>query len=108
MPPIPTTEIAPRPRKARGVKADAAATGERVAFALRSLARRGVLTAKATRKVSARLDPGLIEAARLKLGRGTDTEVLTAALAVLAGGDDFGAWLVGRAGVLPEDFELGF
>lgn len=89
-------------------KAHAGLLGQRLAFATQALEQRGVLSAKPTRKVSARLNPGLMEAARLKLGAASDTEVLTAALTVLAGGDDFGAWLVSRAGHLPKDFELGF
>ena len=35
-----------------------------------------------------------------------DSDLINAALAVIAAGDDFGAWLVGQAGRLPEDFEL--
>jgi hypothetical protein len=58
--------------------------------------------------VSARLDPGLLEAARAKMGLDNDTDLLTAALAIAAGDDDFGAWLVTRGGRLPEDFELEF
>jgi predicted nucleic acid-binding protein len=49
-------------------------------------------------KVSARLDTGLLAAAKAKIGAQSDTEVLTAALAVVAGDDDFGAWLVSRGG----------
>ncbi len=37
-----------------------------------------------------------------------DTELLTAALALAAGGDDFGAWLVTGGARLPADFELEF
>ncbi len=59
-------------------------------------------------KVSARLDTGLLAAAKAKLGAQSDTEVLTAALAIVAGDDDFGAWLVSRGGRLSADFELEF
>jgi hypothetical protein len=58
--------------------------------------------------VSARIDPGLLEAARARLGANSDTDLLTAALALAAGDDDFGAWLVTRGSRLPADFELEF
>jgi hypothetical protein len=61
-----------------------------------------------TRKISARVDPGLLEAARAKMGVDNDTDLLTAALAIAAGDDDFGAWLVTRGARLPADFELEF
>ncbi len=77
-------------------------------WALRALELKGVLKGARSLRLSTRVDPGLMQAARDKLGAGSDTEVVTAALAVLAGGDDFGAWLVSREGRLPEDFELGF
>jgi hypothetical protein len=83
-------------------------TQSRVSFAIGWLERRGVLAGKRSHKLSARVDPGLLDAARQRLGQGSDTEVVTAALAVLAGGEDFGAWLVSRAGRLPQDFELEF
>ncbi len=84
------------------------ATRARVSAATDWLERRGVLSGARSHRLSARIDPGLLRAARDKLGEGSDSEVVTAALAVLAGGDDFGAWLVGQAGALPEDFELAF
>lgn len=95
-----------RDRKRR---ADAASfKAPRVQHALASLAARGVLGRRASRKVSARLDPDLMEAARAKLGVDNDTDLLTAALAIAAGDDDFGAWLVTRGARLPADFELEF
>ncbi|MBA3812263.1 MAG: hypothetical protein H0X27_11600 [Caulobacteraceae bacterium] len=84
------------------------ATRARVAAATDWLERRGVLAGARSHRLSARIDPGLLRAAREKLGAGSDSELVTAALAVLAGGDDFGAWLVGQAGALPQDFELAF
>ncbi len=100
---------APRKRnRAVATKGGEPLTRQRAAFAVDLLRRRGVLGAASTHKVSARIDKGLLAAARARLGEGSDTELITAALALLAGGDDFGAWLVGRAGTLPEDFELGF
>jgi len=87
---------------------DQSLAASRVAFAVDALRKRGVLAGRRSHKLSARIDPGLIQAARERLGQGSDTEIVTAALAVLAGGDDFGAWLVGQSGRLPEDFELAF
>jgi hypothetical protein len=80
----------------------------RVQHALSVLGSRGVLNKGKSTRVSARLDPGLVEAARAKLGGASDTELLTAALAIVAGDDDFGAWLVTRGERLPADFELEF
>ena len=77
-------------------------------FAGAMLARRGVLGKSASRKISARLDPGLLDAAREKTGAKSDTELLAAALAIVASDDDFGPWLVTRGPRLPEDFELEF
>jgi hypothetical protein len=80
----------------------------RVKHALAVLTAKGALGRGGSTKVSARLDPGLLEAARAKIGAASDTELLTAALAIVAGGDNFGAWLVTRGERLPLDFELEF
>jgi hypothetical protein len=85
-----------------------AVTRSRVKFAFGWLERRGVLAGTRSHKLSARVDPGLLGAARARFGEGSDSEVVNAALAVLAGDDDFGAWLVAQPGRLPEDFELEF
>ena len=101
----------PTQRKAPRVRTGAQGGGlmeSRVAHALELLKIRGVLGAGGSRKVSARLDQGLVDAARAKMGVATDTELLTAALAIMAGDDDFGAWLVTRGDRLPRDFELEF
>jgi hypothetical protein len=80
----------------------------RVQHALTVLGAKGVLGQGGSRKVSARIDPGLLEAARLKMGADNDTDLIIAALALAAGDDDFGAWLVTRGARLPADFELEF
>jgi hypothetical protein len=59
-----------------------------------------------SQKLSTRVDPGLIEVARRRTGLRSDSDLINAALAMLAAGDDFGPWLVRQAGRLPEDFEL--
>ncbi len=82
----------------------------RVQHALTVLGAKGVLGQGASKKISARIDPGLLEAARAKMGVDNDTDLLTAALALAlaAGDDDFGAWLITRGARLPADFELEF
>lgn len=94
----------PGPRAAR--RAGDELTRERLTFALAELERLGVLTGARSKKLSMRVDPGLMEAARRRTGLHGDADVINAALAVIAAGDDFGAWLVRQAGRLPEDFEL--
>jgi hypothetical protein len=78
----------------------------KLAFALKTLAENGKLTGTRTRRVSARVDPGLVEAARIKTGLNNDSELINAALAVIAAPDDFGPWFAAQAGRLPKDFEL--
>ena len=80
----------------------------RVSSAMAWLEKAGAFSGRRTRRLSARVDPGLLDAARNRIGEGSDSEVVTAALALLAGHDDFGAWLVSRAGALPDGFELEF
>jgi hypothetical protein len=45
----------------------------KLAFALRTLAENGKLTGTRTRRLSARVDPGLVEAARIKTGLNNDS-----------------------------------
>ena len=78
----------------------------RLRFALQVLADGGKLAGVRTRRLSARVDPGLIEAARSKTGIGNDSDLINAALAVIAAPDDFGPWFAAQAGRLPKDFEL--
>ena len=70
------------------------------------LAASGKLKGARTERLSARVDPGLIKAARTKTGFKNDSELVNAALAVLAAPDDFGPWFAAQAGRLPKDFEL--
>jgi hypothetical protein len=78
----------------------------RLNFALSILAENGKLKGVRSERVSARVDPGLIQAARVKTGFENDSDLVNAALAVLAMPDDFGPWFVSQAGRLPKDFEL--
>lgn len=95
-------------RKKRKVAASDADIAARLAFASESLAKSGILRGARTRKLSVRVDPGLIEAARKRTGITKDSDLVNAALAALAARDSFGAWLVSYKGRLPEDFELDF
>jgi hypothetical protein len=81
-------------------------TSARVEFALSTLAASGKLKGSRTKRLSARVDPGLITAARNKTGLNNDSELVNAALAVLAAPDDFGPWFAAQSGRLPKDFEL--
>jgi hypothetical protein len=81
-------------------------TMARIEFALSTLATSGKLKGARTERLSARVDPGLIRAARAKTGLDSDSELINAALAVLAAPDDFGPWFAAQAGRLPKDFEL--
>ena len=81
-------------------------TSARVNFALSTLAASGKLEGSRSERVSARVDAGLIKAARTKTGLKSDSELVNAALAVLAAPDDFGPWFAAQAGRLPKDFEL--
>ena len=74
--------------------------------ARRSLESRGVLSGSQSKRLSARVDPGLVEEAKRRSGLQSDSELVSAALALMAEGDTFGAWLVAQKGSLPDDFEL--
>ena len=78
----------------------------RLNFALSILAENGKLKGVRSERLSARVDPGLIQAARVRTGFKNDSDLINAALAVLAMPDDFGPWFVSQAGRLPKDFEL--
>ena len=81
-------------------------TSARVEFALSTLAASGKLTGSRTKRLSARVDPGLIKAARTKTGLNNDSELVNAALAVLVAPDDFGLWFAAQPGRLLQAFEL--
>lgn len=93
-------------RQAAEPPAPDAVVQEKVKSARRSLEQRGVLSGSRSRRLSARVDPGLLEEAKRRSGARGDSEVVSAALALLAGEDNFGAWLVAQKGRLPDDFEL--
>ena len=78
----------------------------RLHFALSTLREAGKLEGARSERLSARVDPGLIKAARAKTGFASDSDLVNAALAMLAAPDDFGPWFASQAGRLPRDFEL--
>jgi len=102
------TPKSPTPRRKRLASSlgGDALTNTRFKFAVVELEHSGTLTGARSQKLSTRVDPGLIEAARRRTGLRSDSDLINAALAVIAAGDDFGAWLVTQAGRLPPDFEL--
>ncbi len=71
-----------------------------------SLRARGVGGRGKGRALSARVDPELLAAAAARLGVTSQTEVLNAGLAVLAGADTFGAWLLDQAGAIEADLNV--
>lgn len=77
-----------------------------VAAARDNLRAKGVGGGRKGRAVSVRVDPELLEAAAERLGAANQTEVLEAGLAVLAGADTFGAWLLDQAGALDPDLDV--
>jgi len=79
----------------------------KVRFAFQVLTEGRKLAGARSRRLSARVDPGLIEAARQKTGIGNNSDLINAALAVIAAPDDFGPWFAAQSGRLPPDFELG-
>jgi hypothetical protein len=98
-----TRKQMPRGRKPAGGDA---LTKTRLNFAYAELEHSGALAGARSLKLSTRIDPGLMEAARRRTGLRSDSDLINAALAMIAVGDDFGAWLVRQAGRLPQDSEL--
>ncbi|NBB84521.1 MAG: hypothetical protein GVY28_14105 [Alphaproteobacteria bacterium] len=82
------------------------AVRRRVVHAMARLADDPAMTGRRSHRVSARLDPALIEAAKQRTGLTSETEVIEAALALIVEGDAFADWLVSQRGTLDRDFEL--
>jgi len=72
-----------------------------------ALSREGVLDGPKDTRVTARMQAGLLEAARRRTGIVGETDLVTAGLALLAVQDDFGVWLVEQRGRLSDDFDIG-
>ena len=77
-----------------------------VANARDNLRAKGIGDGHKGRAVSVRVNPDLLAAAAARLGAVSQTEVLHAGLAVLAGAATFGAWLLDHAGTLDPDLDV--
>ena len=77
-----------------------------VAAARDNLRAKGIGAGRKGQAVSVRVNPDLLAAAAARLGVASQTEVLHAGLAVLAGADTFGAWLLDQAGTLDSDLDV--
>jgi hypothetical protein len=106
-----STRRAPRRKRRRGFVAKLPCdpiVSAKLTFALRVLAQGGQLVGARTKRMSARVDPGLLKAAKTKTGLKNDSDLICAALAVIAASDDFGPWFAAQGGRLPKDFKLDF
>jgi hypothetical protein len=81
-------------------------TAVRARFALEAARASNLLGGDKTHLLSARLNEGLVAAAKERTGITSDTQLVELALASLAVGDDFGEWLVTQGGRLKADFEI--
>jgi hypothetical protein len=77
----------------------------RLIYALRTLEEAGVITGASSRKLSVRIDPGVMDAAARQLGLANPSDVVNASLALAAAPDRFKIWLRESQDVLPDDFE---
>lgn len=71
-----------------------------------SLAAARVGTGSRSRALSARVDPALLAAAARRLGTTNVSDTINAGLALIAGTDTYGAWLLDQVGGLPPDLEV--
>jgi hypothetical protein len=91
----------------RGAPAAKGIAAVKLDHALRSLDAKGEIAGQRSRKLSVRVDPGILEAARRETGIENPSDLVNAALAMAATARrDFGTWLLTQAGRLPDDFEL--
>jgi hypothetical protein len=106
---MPTTN---RPSRAnRSVANSSAATrparqDDHVASALAELRLAGAVTGTRSRKISVRVDPGVMSAAAARLGLTNPSDVVNASLAVAAAPDRFKAWWAETPATLTDDFEI--
>jgi hypothetical protein len=82
-------------------------TCARIRHAQVALSRAGIVDGPKDTRVTARVQAGLLEAARRRTGIVGETDLVTAGLALLAAQDDFGVWLVEQRGKLSDDFDIG-
>jgi hypothetical protein len=75
--------------------------------ALNTLSQRQVVFGGRAKKVSARVDPGIMQAAKERFGLLNESDVINASLALAAAPDRFKEWLLDAGKpTLSEDFEL--
>ncbi|HSK41378.1 MAG TPA: hypothetical protein VK943_16560 [Arenibaculum sp.] len=79
---------------------------KRVELALSRLRESGRLKGESSKKLSVRVDPGLVSAAAERIGADNPTDVINTALALMASPDPFVQWFLTTKDKLPEDFEL--
>lgn len=79
----------------------------RIQHARQTLAQAGLLEGGKDARVTVRLQGALLDAARRRTGIQSESALVSAGLALLAAGDDYGAWLVAQRGGLSDDFDLG-
>jgi hypothetical protein len=79
---------------------------QRLIAALKTLEAEGVITGASSRKLSVRIDPGVMDEAAKRLGLENAADVVNASLALAAAPDKFKIWLRESKDVLPDDFEL--
>jgi len=77
-----------------------------VARAVVFLTHHGVVTGVRSKRISTRVDPGVMDAARKRFGLTNDTDVINASLAMAAAPDRFKTWLIESQGVVTDDFQL--
>jgi hypothetical protein len=75
--------------------------------ALNTLSQRQVVFGGRSKKVSTRVDPGIMQAAKERFGLLNESDVINASLALAAAPDRFKEWLLdAEKPTLSEDFEL--
>ena len=77
-----------------------------VARAVAELIARGAIAGTRSKKISTRVDPGLMAAAKQRFGLASEADVINASLAVAAAPDRFKEWLRNPQHTLTDDFEL--
>ena len=93
-------------RKRRAAACPDTLTAAKTRFVLEAARASGLVGGEKTHLLSARLNEGLVAAAKKRMGITSDTQLVEVALASLAVGDDFGEWLVTQGGRLKADFEI--
>lgn len=107
----PMSKAKARPHRAAGGRAATKPEPlavSRARFALDAARSANLLEGERNHILSARLTERLVSAAKERTGIASDTQLVELALASLAAGDDFGAWLVGQRGRLKPDFDIEF